>query len=93
MTQQNKVYELSPKYEVITQAEEHKFKFDESFILDNIKGLCKNIEILQEEQEQLNKFVNVISIVARKDLVAQNCSMNVLIYSGYIMPIQFKKSG
>lgn len=82
MTQLNQVYKLSPKYEVLTQEEKPKFQLNEKSILDNIKDLCKNIESLEEQHEQINNYINVVSIVARKDLVAQYCSLNVLIYSG-----------
>ncbi|XP_022165272.1 uncharacterized protein LOC111030188 isoform X2 [Myzus persicae] len=82
MTQLNKVYKLSAKYEVVTQEEELKFKFNEKSILENIKNLCKSIESLEEQHENLNKYINAVSIVARKDLVAQLCSLNILIYSG-----------
>lgn len=85
MTQLNKVYKLSAKYEVVTQEEELKFKFNEKSILENIKNLCKSIESLEEQHENLNKYINAVSIVARKDLVAQLCSLNILIYSGCIV--------
>jgi len=75
---------------VITNKEELKFKFNEKSILVNIKGLCKSLESLQNEREKMDKFVNAISSIARKDSVAQNCSMNVLIYSGYICLFNFK---
>lgn len=84
MTQLNQVYKLSPKYVVTAQEETLKFQLNEKSILDNIKDLCKNIESLEEQHEQINNYINVISIVARKDLVAQYCSLNVLIYSGYL---------
>lgn len=82
MTQLNKVYKLSPKYEISTQEEEIKFKFNEQIILKSIKDLCKSIESLEEQHEKMNKYIHAISIVARKDLVAQYCSLNILIYSG-----------
>lgn len=83
MTRLNKVYKLSSKYEVITQEEDHKFKFNEKCILEDIKKLCKSIESLEEQHDKMNKYINAVSIVARKDLVAQYCSLNILIYSGY----------
>lgn len=82
MTQVNKIYKLSLKYEVITQHEELKLKFNEKDILDDIKDICKNIESLQEQHEKMNKYINAVSIVARKSLVAEHCSINILIYSG-----------
>lgn len=85
MTQLNKVYKLSPKYEVITQEEEPKFKFNEKCVLENIKELCKSIESLEEQQDKMNKYINAVSVVARKDLIAQYCSLNILIYSGIII--------
>lgn len=81
MTQLNKVYKLSPNYEVITQ-EENKFKFNEEIVLKKIKDLCKNIESLEKQHEKIDSYVNALSIVARKDLIAQYCSFDVLIYSG-----------
>jgi len=84
MTRLNKVYKLSAQLEVITQ-EELKFKFNEKPILENIKNLCKNLESLEEQHENMNKYINAVSIVARKDLVAQFCSLNILIYSGCIV--------
>lgn len=85
MTRLNKVYKLSPKYEVITQeiTEDHNFKFNEKCVLEDIKKLCKSIESLEEQHDKMNKYINAVSIVARKDLVAQYCSLNILIYSGY----------
>lgn len=85
MTRLNKVYKLSAKHEVITQEEELKFKFNEKSTLENIKVLCKNIESLEEQHDNMNKYINAVSIVARKDSVAQYCSLNLLIYSGYIV--------
>lgn len=85
MTRLNKVYKLSTKLEVITKEEELKFKFNEKSILENIKILCKKIESLKEQHDNMNKYINAVSIVARKDLVAQHCSINILIYSGYIV--------
>jgi len=90
MTQQNKLYKLSSKYEMIIHEEELKFKFNKKCILDNIKDLCKSLELLQDEHEKMNKFVNAISSIARKDSIAQNCSMNVLIYSGNVCLFNFK---
>jgi len=84
MTRLNKVYKLSAKLEVITQ-EELKFKFNEKSILENIKNLCKSIQSLEEQHENMNKYINAVSIVARQDLVAQFCSLNILIYSGCIL--------
>ncbi|KAL4131403.1 hypothetical protein QTP88_008719 [Uroleucon formosanum] len=81
MTRLNKVYKLSAILEVITQEEELKFKFNEKSILENIKYFCKSIESLEEQHENMNKYINAISIVARQDLVAQYCSLNILIYS------------
>ncbi|XP_001948571.1 uncharacterized protein LOC100165824 [Acyrthosiphon pisum] len=81
MTRLNKVYKLSAKLEVITQ-EELMVKFDEKSILENIKNLCKSIQSLEEQHENMNKYINAVSIVARQDLVAQFCSFNILIYSG-----------
>lgn len=90
MTRLNKVYKLFPKYEVITQEEEQeKFKFDEKCVLENIKKLCKSIESLEERHEKMDKYINAVSIVARKDLVAQYCSSNVLIYSGHCLHLIF----
>lgn len=85
MTRLNKVYKLSAILEVITQEEELKFKFNEKSILENIKYFCKSIESLEEQHENMNKYINAISIVARQDLVAQYCSLNILIYSGCIV--------
>jgi len=85
MTRLNKVYKLSAKLEITTQEEELKFKFNEKSILENIKNLCQSIESLEEQQENMNKYINAVSIVARKDLVAQFCSLNILIYSGCIV--------
>ncbi|KAF0753240.1 Uncharacterized protein FWK35_00018072 [Aphis craccivora] len=82
ITRLNKVYKLSSKLEVITKEEELKFKFNEKSILKNIKILCENIESLKEQHDNMNKYINAVSIVARKDLVAQHCSLNILIYSG-----------
>lgn len=75
------MYTLSLKYE-ITQNDEPKFKFNEKSILKYMKDLCKTIESLEEQHEKMNKYIHAVSIVARKDLVAQHCSVNVLIYSG-----------
>lgn len=83
MTQLHKVYKLSTKLEVISQ-EELKHTFNEKSVLENIKDLCKSIESLEEQHEKINKYINAVSIVARKDLVAKYCSSNILIYSGYI---------
>lgn len=85
MTRLNKVYKLSAILEVITQEDELKFKFNEKSILENIKYFCKSIESLEEQHENMNKYINAISIVARQDLVAQYCSLNILIYSGCIV--------
>lgn len=82
MTQLNKVYKLCPKYKVSTQ-EEFKFKFEEKCVLENINNLCTSIETLEEQQEKLNKYIHAVSLAARKDLITQNCSLSVLIYSGY----------
>ncbi|XP_025414302.1 uncharacterized protein LOC112686300 [Sipha flava] len=81
MTQLNKVYKLSPNYQIITQ-EENKFKFNEEIVLKKIKDLCKNVESIEKQQEKMDLFINAVSIVARKDLIAQYCSFDVLIYSG-----------
>jgi len=81
MTQLNKVYKLSTKLEVITQ-EKLKLKFNEKSVLENIKDLCKRLESLEKQHENMNKYIHAVSIVARKDLVAQYCSSNILIYSG-----------
>jgi len=85
MTRLNKVYKLSINLEVITKEDELKFKFNEKSILENIKILCKNLESLKEQHDDMNKYINAVSIVARKDLVAQHCSLNILIYSGCIV--------
>lgn len=89
MTQMNKVYKLSPKYEVVTPKEKWKFQLNEKSILKNIKDLCKNIESVEEQHEQINNYINAVSIVARKDVVAKYCSLNVLIYSGYNFYLYF----
>lgn len=81
MTQLNKVYKLSPKY-VISQKTELKFKFNENSILEDIKNLYKGIELLEEQHTKIDKYIDAVSIVARKDLIVQCCSLNVLIYSG-----------
>lgn len=81
-TQLNKLYIITLKYKIITQDEEPKIKFNEKSILKNMKDLCKNIESLEEQHEKMNKYIHAVSLVARKDLVAQHCSLNVLIYSG-----------
>lgn len=83
MTQLNKVYKLSTKYDIISENKEFKFKFNEKSVLENIKCLCKNIESLEEQQKKMNEYINAVSLVARKDFIAQYCSLNVLIYSGY----------
>lgn len=84
MTQLNKMYKLSPKYDTIAQEERFKFKLNnENSILEDIQNLCKGIESLEVQHEKINKYISAISIVARKDLVAQYCSLNVLLYSGY----------
>lgn len=84
MTQLNKMYKLSPKYDTITREERFKFKFNnENSILEDIQNLCKGIESLEEQHEKMNKYISAVSIAARKDLVAQYCSFNVLLYSGY----------
>lgn len=81
ITQQNKVYKLNPKYEEIIQGE-LKVKLNENDILENIKDLCKSIESIEEQHKKLNKYINAVAVVARKDLIAQYCSLNILIYSG-----------
>lgn len=81
MTQLNKVYQLCLNYEVITQ-EENKFKFNEEIVLKNIKDLCKSIESLEKQHEKMDSYINAVSIAARKDVIAQHCSFDVLIYSG-----------
>lgn len=83
MTRLNKVYKLIPKYEKMTQKDGHKFKLNEKCVLENIKKLCKSIESLEEQHKKIDKYINAVSIVARKNLVAQYCSSNVSIYSGY----------
>lgn len=83
MTQLNKVYKIIPRYEKNTQEIDHKFKLNEKCVLENIKKLCKSIESLEEQHKTMDKYINAVSIVARKDLVAQYCSINVSIYSGY----------
>lgn len=79
------MYTLSPKYEKVPQ--ELRFKFDEKIILNDIKNLYKSLELLTNQHDNMKKYINAVSIIARKDLVAQNCSINVLIYSGYILLI------
>lgn len=82
MTQLNKVYKISPKYNIITQGTELKFKFNENSILEDIKNLYKDIESLEEQHGKLDKYIDAVSIVARKGLVASCCSFDILIYSG-----------
>lgn len=81
MTQLNKVYKLSPNYQVISQ-ENNKFKFNEEIVLKNIKDLCKSIESIEKQQQKMDLYINAVSLVARKDLIAQYCSFDILIYSG-----------
>jgi len=82
MTQLNKVYKLKHTYEVITQEVNLKLKVYEKSILDDIKYLYENIESLKEQHKQINEYINAVSITAQKNLVAQHCSFNILIYSG-----------
>lgn len=77
------MYKLSPKYEVTSDEEKLIYQLNEKSILENIKFLCKSIESLDEKNKQIDNYTKAISIVARKDLVVQNCLLNVLIYSGY----------
>lgn len=82
ITQVSKFYKLTHKFMVITDQEELKFKFNEKYILENIKDLCKNIETLEEQHKRMDQYISAVSVVARKDFVAEHCSVKVLIYSG-----------
>ncbi|XP_050425102.1 uncharacterized protein LOC126836102 [Adelges cooleyi] len=83
-TQLHKVYKLSSAYHNIVKKEkDSKCNFETDNLLLDIKDICKSNELLAKQNDQVDLYLKAISLVARKNLIIEHSSFDLLIYSGH----------